>query len=399
VVPGEELLVEQTRAFAGMPGGNTSFAQTVLASAIPFITVGGRGEDIFHLWQLESEYGVGTMHLTHTPALHTRNVSSGRSDLVAEIVDSYNGRILREPPYLWAALTRLALGGSGDQPDWERVERETEERVNNLRAEALSTIAAVSGFAAAIEPYLDEKNDFWWLRRAADDPRYDEAITTLRETVSTHRSAERFQQQALEKLLTVDDVKELTDEFIRAYPHWRTVVQWVGGLETSPAQTPRPAAPFPYQGYGRAAPANGGGASATVAAGHADEPLTAELTSDPPWREVVQSALLVFRKYEQGAATHDVFLQWDERVAHLRACFEHYAGLAGDVPDFVWTLLYRDALLVPYSREYVAVSQLLTDEFSQLSPTEQQDRLRHLAEELSVEAGLLEEAAGRAGAG
>ncbi|MDQ4129508.1 MAG: hypothetical protein M3133_00705 [Actinomycetota bacterium] len=396
VVPGDDLLVEQTRAFAGMPGGNTSFAQRVLASAIPFITVGGRGEDIFHLWQVESEYGVGTVHLTHTPALHTRNVSSGRSDLVGEIVDSYNGRILREPPYLWAALTELSLGEpSGEGAERERLGREAEERINNLRAEALSTIAAVSGFAAALEPYLDEKNDFWWLRRAAEDPRYREVIGSLRDTVAKYRSAERLQREAADKLLTVEDVNELTDEFIRAYPHWGTVVQRVGGLASAPTQA-SPVAPFPFKGYGSAGQGDIGASTTATATsrGYADEPLTAELTSDPPWREVVQAALLLFRKYEQGASTRDVFLRWDERVARLRAFFDHYAALAGDVPEFVWTLLYRDALLVPHSPPYVAVSQFLTDEFRSLEPSQQQERLTELADRLSVERALLEEALG-----
>ncbi|MDQ4145052.1 MAG: hypothetical protein M3198_15185, partial [Actinomycetota bacterium] len=48
VVPEEELLVEETRSFAGMPGGNTSFRSTMLRSSIPFMPVAGRGEDILY---------------------------------------------------------------------------------------------------------------------------------------------------------------------------------------------------------------------------------------------------------------------------------------------------------------------------------------------------------------
>ncbi|MGH9279325.1 MAG: hypothetical protein ACRD12_14620 [Acidimicrobiales bacterium] len=77
VVPEEERLVEEMRTFAGMPGGNTSLRTEVLASPIPFITVAGRGEDIFHLWQLEGQHGPGSIRLTHTPALHTRKRDGG----------------------------------------------------------------------------------------------------------------------------------------------------------------------------------------------------------------------------------------------------------------------------------------------------------------------------------
>jgi hypothetical protein len=397
VRPGEELLVEETRAFAGMPGGNTSFAEKVLASPIPFITVGGRGEDIFHLWQVESEYGVGSVALTHTPALHTRNVSSGRSDLLGEIVDSFNGRILREPPYLWDALARLAgEGGATDPAARQQLQADTEDRINNLRAEAMSTIAAVSGFATALDPYLDESKDFWWLRAAKEDPRYAEVIGELRDTADRYRDAERAQQKALEKLLTVEDVTQLTDEFIRAYPHWRTVVQHVTGGAISEGKPVGATARFPFEGYAQARP-TAEDDRARAMGGRPEfgyEPTVAGPTTDPAWREIVQATLLLFRKYEHGTALADVYLRWSDRVARLRQIYERHAALAPDLPDFVWTIVYRDALLVPHSAPYLAVSRFLSDDFIQQGVGEKADAVPRVAEEFGVERELLEEALG-----
>jgi hypothetical protein len=396
VEPAEELLVEETRPFAGMPGGNTSFAEAVLASPIPFITVGGRGEDIFHLWQVESEHGVGSVHLTHTPALHTRNVSTARSDLMAEIIDSYNGRIFREPPYLWAALTHMAGGGAAGGGVSPEVEQETADRINNLRAEAMSNIAAVSGFAAALEPYIDDRNDFWWLRRAADDPRYAVRITELRTLAQRFKRPETYQRQAEEKLLRLDDVKELTQRFLSAYPHWRTVVGHVGGLgtEASGERLSGAAARFPERSYGPL-PA---GPGPETAKGFRSAPagpelaMTGEPVADPPWRDVVQASLLLFKRYELGAAAADRFLTWDERVDRLSEIYLHYAGLAAEVPAHVWTLLFRDALLVPDGLVHRAASGMLTDEFRRLTPEEREQRIGAWAETGGIDASVLRQA-------
>ncbi|MFN2606413.1 MAG: hypothetical protein ABR511_00760 [Acidimicrobiales bacterium] len=395
VVPGDEALVEETRPFAGMPGGNTSFAESVLASPIPFITVGGRGEDIFHLWQVESEYGVGMVHLTHTPALHTRNMSTARSDLMAEIVDSYNGRIFREPPYLWAALSRLSLGGDACDDVSAEVEAETADRINNLRAEAMSNIAAVSGFAAALEPYLDEGNDFWWLRQAARDPRYAARVAELRSLAERFKHPEPYQAQADEKLLRLADVKDLTRRFLSAYPHWATVVAHVGGLgsERAPGRVSGAAARFPDRPYG-GAPARSGEAAAPVpsAPGGPELAVAGDPMAEPPWRDVVNSALLLYRRYELGRAAADQLLSWDERVARLSEAYHHYAAMTPDVPGHAWTLLYRDALLVPHTRAYAAVSSMVTEDFAGGGDDEQERRMGELAEAGGVDVSILREA-------
>lgn len=394
VVPGDELLVEETRAFAGMPGGNTSFVDDVLASAIPFITVCGRGEDIFHLWQVESEFGAGSVHLTHTPALHSRNVTTARSDLMAEIVDSYNGRIFREPPYLWAALASLARGddpAAGVSPD---VERETADRISNLRAEAMSNIAAVSGFASALEPYLDDRNGFWWLRRAAEDPRFAQRISDLRAHVEMFRHPESYQRRAEEKLLGLDDVKELTRRFLAAYPHWRTIVEHVGGPRgaTTGDRLAGAAPAFPQRGYGAPSVPTREGSRLAAPSPRAEVPAPGEPTLDPLWRDAVQSALLLFRRYETGMAANDRMLVWHERIERLSDIYHHYGSLVGDLPGHAWTTLYREALLVPHSAPHAAVSRMATEDFWSLPEEERSALVSSWSEESHVDAGLLREA-------
>lgn len=60
--------------------------------------------------------------------------------------------------------------------------------------------------------------------------------------------------------------------------------------------------------------------------------------------------------------------------------YDHYAALVGDVPDAVWTTLFRDALFIPHSAPYRAVNRLLQDPGADV---------RRVAEELGVEEGLL----------
>jgi hypothetical protein len=389
VVPGEERLVEEMRAFAGMPGGNTSFGSKVLASPIPFITVCGRGEDIFHLWQLEGVHGPGSVFLTHTPVLHTRNVNGGRGNLMSEILNSYNGRIFREPPYLWAALSSLFTGAP-----MADVEAETAERIEGLHSEAKASMSAVSALAEALEPYVDENSDFWWTARAQSDPRCAEVLSTLRSVVEEFKDVAKYHRMADEELLTLDDVKELTADFMTAYPHWETVVERVGGLrfglEAGAASSLAGARPM--ESYGspmrpEAQRVTGGARRARATPSALGEPV-----DDLPWQEALTSALLLFRRYEQGLAEQGALLRWDDRVGHLRKIHDHYARQLEEEPSFLWTRLFRDALLVPHSTAYRAVTELLaTDE-----PFAEVDRV---AEAYEVDGEVLRQAVGGVAAG
>jgi len=357
VAAGEERLVEEMRAFAGMPGGNTSFGTQVLASPIPFLTVCGRGEDIFHLWQLEAAHGPGSSFLTHTPVLHTRNVKAGRGNLMAEILNSFNGRIFREPPYLWAALSSLFTGAP-----MADVEIETAERIEGLRAEAKASMSAVSSLAEALAPYVDTEGEFWWLAQAQSDPRCAEVLGTLRDVVDEFKNVEKFHRMADEQLLSLDEVKELTAEFMAAYPHWETVVERVGGLRfgLGADETSSLAQTRPLEGYGspmRVEAGTTGAASRRVRA--AVPSALGEPVDDLPWQEALTSSLLLFRRYEQGLGEAGAPLEWDDRVRRLHDIHDHYARALDSVPPFLWTRLYRDALFVPHSAPYRAVTALL----------------------------------------
>jgi hypothetical protein len=392
VAPDDEDLVEEMRAFAGMPGGNTSFGTDVLASSIPFITVPGRGEDIFHLWQLEGEHGPGSIFLTHTPALHTRNVQAGRGDLMSEILNSYNGRIFREPPYLWAALSR---GSAGDAtlpgPD---VEAELAERIESLRAEAKASMAAVSGFAAAMETYVDKESEFWWLARAESDPRCAEVLETLRGVVHEFKDVEKYHRMADEKLLGLEEVKDLTAQFLAAYPHWKTVVERVGGRHLRQAGEGSMVAAGPREDYG--SPLREEAAAERAGTGRSLPPAEpAEPIDEEPWEEVVTSSLLLFRRYERGRADLEEWLEWPERVSRLRSIYDHYAAAVPDLPPFVWTRLFRDALLIPHSAPYRAVTELLAEEASVKDVDDGRAAVARAAEKFGVDEQLLAEALGR----
>jgi hypothetical protein len=388
VVPGEERLVEEMRAFAGMPGGNTSFGAKVLTSPIPFLTVCGRGEDIFHLWQLEAAHGTGSIFLTHTPVLHTRNVKAGRGNLMSEILNSYNGRIFREPPYLWAALSSLYTG----EPPAD-VEADTAARIEALRDEAKASMGAVSALAEALEPYVDEKGEFWWVARAESDPRCAEVLGTLRDVVREFKDVERYHRMADEELLTLDDVKDLTAQFVAAYPHWETVVERVGGtrfgLEAGEASAL--AASRPLENYG--SPLRSGDRVSTGASrrARATEPATlGEPGDDLPWQEALTSGLLLFRRHEQGLAESGTPIEWSARVRHLRSVFEHYSASLDEVPPFLWARLYRDALLVPHSAPYQAVSELLDFDLSTIQPDGRAALALRLAERYEVDQDVVE---------
>jgi hypothetical protein len=360
VEPGDERLVEEMRAFAGMPGGNTSFGTQVLASPIPFLTVCGRGEDIFHLWQLEAAHGPGSSFLTHTPVLHTRNVKAGRGNLMSEILNSFNGRIFREPPYLWAAMSSLFTG----EPMAD-VEIETAERIEGLRAEAKASMSAVSGLAEALAPYVDEQGEFWWLARAQSDPRCADVLATLRDVVEEFKDVEKYHRMADEQLLSLDEVKELTAEFVAAYPHWETVVERVGGLRfgLGADEATSLARIRPLENYGSPMRMEAGSTAAATGRARAAVPSAlGEPVDDLPWQEALTSALLLFRRYEQGMAEAGTPLAWDERVRRLHDVHDHYARQLDPAPPFLWTRLFRDALFVPHSAPYRAVSALLDSE-------------------------------------
>jgi hypothetical protein len=385
VEPGDERLVEEMRAFAGMPGGNTSFGTKVLASPIPFLTVCGRGEDIFHLWQLEAAHGPGSSFLTHTPVLHSRNVKAGRGNLMSEIVNSFNGRIFREPPYLWAALSSLYSG----EPTAD-VEIETAERIEGLRAEAKASMSAVSGLAQALAPFVDESGEFWWVAQAQDDPRCAEVLDTLRGVVEEFKDVEKYHRMADEQLLTLDDVKELTAEFMAAYPHWETVVEKVGGLRLglAEAETSNLAQSRPLENYGSPARVEASRSAMASSRARATEPAAlGEPVADLPWQEALTSALLLFRRYEQGVAEHGAPLTWEHRLRRLHAVYDHYAGGLDDPPRFLWARLFRDALFVPHSAPYRALTELIE------SGDEAVD-LDRLAAAHGVNPGVLRPAAG-----
>ena len=388
VNPDDEQLVEESRAFAGMPGGNTTFSGEVLSSPIPFITVGGRGEDIFHLWQLEAGLGVGSVRLTHTPALHTRNVRSGRSDLMVETIDSYNGRILREPPLLWQSLSNLFDGDGSPEAAQADAVPQTAEHVENLRGEAKARIAEISAFATALEPYVDESSDFWWVELARQDPRFGEVLSELRAIVADFNDAERHQARADERLLTAEDVKELTDDFIAAYPRWRTIVERFAGGKTV-GESPSMASVSPFPGYGAYDHAAGTTSSTARGAGSAHLPPLPEPDADPKWQEVFDSALALYRRYEKGMAARDRFLEWPERVEHLRQIYGHYSSVLGDVPGFVWGRLFRDALLLPWSPSYVALTQLLAADVWKLERAQRDAEVERVAADLGADTELL----------
>ncbi len=384
VEPGEERLVEEMRAFAGMPGGNTSFGTKVLASPIPFLTVCGRGEDIFHLWQLEAAHGPGSSFLTHTPALHTRNVKAGRGNLMSEIVNSFNGRIFREPPYLWAALSSLFSGAP-----MADVEIETAERIDGLRAEAKASMSAVSGLAEALAPFVDESGEFWWVAQAQNDPRCAEVLDTLRSVVNEFKDVTKFHRMADEQLLTLDDVKELTAEFMAAYPHWETVVERVGGLgfALGADETSKLAQTRPLEDYGSPQRMEVSRSAMATRRLRATEPATlGEPLADLPWQEALTSALLLFRRYEQGVAEQGGALEWKERVRRLHAVHDHYCAGLDDAPRFLWARLFRDALFVPHSADYRTLTEVIES-------TGEDVDIDRLAEAYEVDPALLRGAA------
>ena len=107
-----------------------------------------------------------------------------------------------------------------------------------------------------------------------------------------------------------------------------------------------------------------------------------EPVDDLPWQEALTSALLLFRRYEQGAAEAGTPLEWEHRVRRLHDVYDHYAHGLEIAPAFLWTRLFRDALFVPHSDPYRAVSALLAGDTD----------VERLATEHAVDVGLLRQA-------
>lgn len=396
VSPEDESLVEEVRPFAGMPGGNTSFRSDILSGPLPFINVAGRGEDIFHLWQVEATYGPGSVCLTHTPVLHTRNVRRGRGDLMAEIIDSFNGRIFREPPYLWAAMDQFFNCGRVERAlPGQAVEAETWARIDGLRGEAKSSIAAVSGFAAELEPHLDEEKPMLAMGKAKNAAAFGELIGEIGAVIQDFKDVEKHHGQAEENLLGFEDVKELTAEYLEAFPRWQRIVEHAAGMRAEqPEQVTGLAAGGPSEGYG-ARLRETTASSAAFARGPSaiEDPALVEPMDEPLWREVVTSALLVFRRSEQGSAQRDEPLEWSQRVSGLSRIYDHYVSAQPtQMPDYAWTELFRDALLIPYSAPYLAVNEMLRGEFLSVGAREKDESIEQLARRFDVETELLRQA-------
>jgi hypothetical protein len=92
----------------------------------------------------------------------------------------------------------------------------------------------------------------------------------------------------------------------------------------------------------------------------ATEPSTlGEPVADLPWQEALTSALLLFRRYEQGVAEQGGALEWCDRLRRLHAVYDHYCAGLDDAPRFLWARLFRDALFVPHSGGYRALTEII----------------------------------------
>ncbi len=267
---------------------------------------------------------------------------------------------------------------------------QTAEHVENLRGEAKARIAEISAFAAALEPYVDESSDFWWVELARRDRRFGDVLSELRGIVADFKDAERHQARADERLLTAEDVRELTEDFIAAYPRWKTIVERFAGGKTL-GESPRGVASVsPFPGYG--AYDHGEGTTSSTERRPATLHLPHDLPEpgvDPHWQEVFDSALALYRRYEKGLAARDRYLEWPERVERLREIYQHYVSTLGDVPAFVWARLFRDALLIPWSPSYLALTQLLAADAWTLERGEREAEVERVAAELGADAELL----------
>src|SRR5205085_8576412 len=123
---------------------------------------------------------------------------------------------------------------------------------------------------------------------------------TLRSVVNEFKDGEKYHRQADEKLLGLDDVKELTAQFVVAYPHWETVVERVGGIRGERGtEYDEALTTGPREGYGSGLREGAAAAPSFVRTPVvAESPSPFEPVEEPPWEEVLASSLLLFRRYE-----------------------------------------------------------------------------------------------------
>jgi hypothetical protein len=160
---------------------------------------------------------------------------------------------------------------------------------------------------------------------------------------------------------------------------------------TGPAPSAAAASVSPFPGYGAFERASSG--TSTPTEWREASALTADVgepAAVPVWHEVYDSALALHQRHEIGRAERDASLDWPERVERLRHAYRHYASLLGDVPGFVWARLFRDALLIPGSPAYDALTQLLADEdVWRLDPDDRDAEVARVASEAGADAELL----------
>jgi hypothetical protein len=150
----------------------------------------------------------------------------------------------------------------------------------------------------------------------------------------------------------------------------------------------------PREGYGSPLRAEETAAQSSAGRTVPEPAAPAEPIEEEPWLEVLTSSLLLFRRYERGRADQEAWLEWPERVSRLRSIYDHYAAAVPDLPPFVWTRLFRDALLIPHSAPYQALTDLLNDEAPAMEAGDRRAAVGRAAKQFEVDEELLDQAAG-----